>query len=194
MAVVELKLPPLAAEIKTKVRLLSNSLAQNDDSRLWINKFHENTVNSVNHSYVWAPELNDEITELYGKYFNEPIKTMVGVQRNVTSKIGCTPPHCDRARNIAINYYIDLGGEDVKTCFYDYIENNRSLNESKNLRYSETNLVSSHTLTNDTWYAFNTQQCHSVENIETLRIFLGLVLESNPEYEQFVQEYQAYIK
>jgi hypothetical protein len=194
MAIVELLLPPLPSEIKTKVRLMSNKLAYNDDNREWINEFHNYTVNSVNHSYIWMPELDQIISEIYQKYFNEPIKTMIGIQRNVNLSLGCTPPHCDRARNIAINYYIDLGGENVLTNFYNNIRSVEKLSSSTNFKYNEIDLVDSNRLVENTWYMFNVQQCHSVENIETLRIFLGIVLESNPKYEEFVYEYKKYIK
>jgi len=194
MAIVELLLPPLPSEIKTKVRLISNKLAHNDDSREWVDKFHNYTVNSVNHAYIWSPELDDYISDVYQQYFNEPIKSMIGIQRNVNSDLGCTPPHCDRARNIAINYYIDLGGENVLTNLYNNLKNTEDLTSSVNFKYEEVELIESNKLAKDTWYGFNVQQCHSVENIETLRIFLGIVLDSNPSYEQFVSKYKKYLK
>lgn len=188
-----LRLPQLPSEIKTKARLLSNQLAHNDSSRQWLNDFHGGTVSAVNHTYDLIPTLDQEIKNLYSEYFNEPIIPMIGVQRNVGKVLGCTPPHCDRARNLAINYYIDLGGENVTTNFYNYQRTDSDRTAAENLRYDQVELVESHQLTTDTWYAFNVQQCHSVENIETLRIFIGIIVESNPDFTKFIEEYKMYV-
>lgn len=184
----QLKLPTLPVELKTKIRLVSNLLALENDPRLWVNNFHDNTVNSVNHNYVTTPELDEDIKELYGSYFNEPIVSMIGVQRNVTNKLACTPVHCDRARSVAINYYIDLGGDSVETCFYDYKRSDDSPITATNLRYNQVRRLETYEFEKDVWYAFNVQQSHSVENIETTRIFVGIILESNPDFETFLKE------
>lgn len=190
MAIVELNLPTLPDSIKTKVRLMSNKFAHDNNRRLWLNEFHNNQVNSVNHDYVLSPELDDEVREVYAEYFNEPFVTMIGVQRNVTDQLACTPVHCDRGRRTAINFFIESGGDNVKTSVYDHIrDDSDDLNEALNLQYNLVTKLNSYHLKNDTWYAFSVQQGHSVENIETLRIFLGIVLKSNPKFEQFLKEH-----
>lgn len=190
MAIVKLNLPTLPDSTKTKVRLMSNKFAHDNNRRLWLNEFHNNQVNSVNHDYVLSPELDDEVRKVYGEYFNEPFVTMIGVQRNVTDQLACTPVHCDRGRRTAINFFIESGGDNVKTSVYDHIrDDSDDLNEALNLQYNLVTKLNSYHLKNDTWYAFSVQQGHSVENIETLRIFLGIVLKSNPKFEQFLKEH-----
>lgn len=189
--IVKLNLPQLPSTIKTAVRLLSNNLAHNDPSRHWLNQFHNESINAVNHGYELVPSINELVREAYGEFFKEPIHAMIGVQRNVTDQLACSPPHCDRGRHVAINYYIDLGGQNVTTCFYNYHRDDTNPAEAINLTQSSVQKISSHLLVNDSWYVFDAQQCHAVENIETLRIFLGLILESNPTFDEFVSNYNT---
>jgi hypothetical protein len=189
--VVKLNLPSLPYYLKVKIRLISNLLALDSNPRIWLNEFHNHEVNSVNHNYVLTPELDTDILKIYQKYFTEPFVTMVGVQRNITNQLSTTPIHCDRGRNMAINYYLDLGGDNVQLCFYDRFREDQNLDIAENIQYQqEVSKLQSFNLEKDSWYAFNVQQSHAVENIETTRIFLSLVLKSNPSYENFFQIYQ----
>lgn len=186
---IQLSLPELSAELVSKIRLFSNELAHNDNDRLWLNEFHNNTINAVNQNFVpFDHDIDAEIKEIYSGYFNNTIRPVIGVMRNVTRFTATMPCHCDRLRNIAINYYIDLGGDDVSTQFYDYTRTDDTT-VSENISKDSVNLLDSYTFQRNKWYCYNVQQCHSVENIETTRIFLGLFLENNPTINEFMQEY-----
>jgi hypothetical protein len=102
------------------------------------------------------------------------------------------PAHYDYYRHIAINYYIDLGGDSVRTCFYDK-SREMDMEDSKFFTYDEINLQKSYHLQLNNWYSYSVQQCHSVENIETTRIILILVLKSNPTMQEFVQQHKTLI-
>jgi hypothetical protein len=187
MEIVKLSLPTLPADIVTKIINVADFMGRDNEPRYWLNNFH--STNSVNQHFAVASELTSEINEIYAPYFNQSVTPMIGVMRNVTDQPACLPPHCDRARFIAINYYIELGGDDVQTCFYDYYRTSTDLSESKNIIPSELTLSQSKRFDKDTWYSYSVQQCHSVENVITTRTFLGLVLENNLNFTQFCQTY-----
>jgi hypothetical protein len=186
MGVVTLSLPSLPADLITRIRLFSNTLAIDNSNREWLNKFHNNTVSVVNHEYVACEEIAEDVNKLYGAFFNERIIPIVGIQRNVTNILSCTPPHYDSVRVTAINFVIDPGGDNVRTCFYDATRTDQNLDKAQNFFYNQNKLVESCLLEQGKWYLFNPQQCHSVENIETTRIFLGLLLsESKLDFDSF---------
>jgi hypothetical protein len=189
----ELILPKLPSHIVTKLRLLSNTLAHNDSDRQWLNDFHMHKVNVVNHSFYKLDNFTDEITELYSKYFNDSIVPYLGVLRNVNDSAACLPTHFDYQRYLAINYYIDLGGNNVRTCFYGE-DRIGDISAPKHVRYDEFVLTEEFKFKKDHWYGYSVQRCHSVENIETTRIFLILLPESNPNYIEFSKKYKNLIK
>jgi hypothetical protein len=192
MSIVTLSLPALPQTTINKIAVIADSMARDNEPRYWLNNYH--STNSVNQQFSVASDLTAEINEIYAEYFNQSVTPMIGVMRNVTDQPACLPPHCDRARYIAINYYIDLGGNNVQTCFYDYYRTSDDLTESKNIIPSELTLSESAQFNKNTWYSYSVQQCHSVENILTTRTFLGLVLENNLTFTQFCQEYKDLIE
>lgn len=182
----KLNLPPLPLELISRIRLISNLTAHNNDSRVWLNEFHDNKVNSANHSFELTPDdINNDINQIYKSYFGEDMFSIIGVIRNVTDRPACLPPHCDRYRNVAINFLIDEGGSNVSTCFYDYTKN-PTITLAENVKHDNINLIDTQFFKSGNWYAHNVQQCHSVENIETTRIFLGVVLKSNPSIDSIM--------
>lgn len=189
MNILNLDLPKLPEEIITKVRLFANQLGFSNNRDVF-NQCHNYKINSVNYDFNQFTEIDDEINQLYGNYFNEKLYSIVGVMRNVTNNISEFPPHCDRYRKTAINFLIDNGGENVVTRFYDFERSdNDDLSKGENLKYSQINFVSEHKLEPKNWYAFNVQKCHSVNNIESTRLLFGLVLESNQNYKTFKSIY-----
>ena len=86
---------------------------------------------------------------------------------------GCLPPHIDRSRALGVNYFLELGGSAVRTVFYDREE--PIIGKSYNITYDEVNVVEENISTNG-WYCYNVRRCHSVENIETRRVFIAIRL------------------
>jgi hypothetical protein len=192
MEIVRLNLPKLPTELVTKIRLISNLLAHNNQSREWINNFHNNQINAVNYHSEFLIELQDSISSLYAEYFKDPILASTIILRNATGALSVSPPHCDRGRYTVINYLIDSGGEDVQTHFYDHIRTN-DVSAAENLNYNQVKLTNRYRLEEGNWYCWNAQQCHSVEQLETLRIFLVLIVETNPTFNEVCNTYSNLI-
>ena len=192
MEIVNLTLPNLPAHIISKLKVFADTLAHNDEERIHLNNFYGGSINTVNHSFVPVHELNAEINDIYSSYFGDTFDTYIGVLRNVNNIPASMPAHYDYYRHIAINYYIDLGGNNVTTCFYDK-SRNTDMEDSKFFTPNEINLQKSYYLQVNNWYSYSVQQCHSVENIETTRIMLILVLQSNPTMQEFIQRHKILI-
>ena len=77
---------------------------------------------------------------------------------------------------MGINFYIDLGGDNVSTVFYDKHDPEDDLVGGHNARYEDLTKVSEHFCNDSTWYVFDTRQYHSVENIESTRVMLTISL------------------
>jgi hypothetical protein len=123
----------------------------------------------------------EEITQLalseYQHYFYNNVIPMIGLLRNTrTDQLAGYAPHSDRIRNVAINFYIDLGGSNVSTVFYDKYDPEDDLVGGYNAKYEDLNKVGEYFCNDSTWYVFNSRQYHSVENIETTRVMLSLSL------------------
>ena len=194
--ILELSLPLLPDDVKQKLMLFAQTLGHTDSSREWLEKFHNTAVNVVNHNFEWCQEINADVAELLQPYFpNEEIVTVVGVMRNTGSELAWLTPHCDRLRHLAINLYIELGGDNVQTKFYDYVRTNvDQMSQSENLTFDSINEIASYRFELDRWYCYSVQQCHAVSGIESTRIFLGLILKSNPTIEQIKEKYPNIVK
>ena len=192
-AFVKLNLPPLPSEVIQEIRLSTNTLAFDKSKTEWMNSFHGNELNCANHDYFIHDGIAEQVNSVYGKIFNQTIAPLVGIQRNTTNHVGLTPPHLDRIRYTAINFMIDLGGDSVTTNFYDCYREEEHFNTAKNIHYNEINKVDGAVFGKYEWCAFNAQQCNSVENIENIRIFLGLRLEKNIKFDDFLVEYKDLI-
>lgn len=190
MHVVELNLPAPSESIVSKIRNFAYSLPNDDQARNWLNQFYSNKINAVDQSFQLFNVIDAEINNLYQSYFDCKILPVLGIMKNVTNHVACLPPHCDRARNTAINFYIDLGGSNVVTNFYNYHRIDTDLTEAENVFYENLVIENQYCFKNRTWYAYGVQQCHSVENVETTRIALMLGLETNINFDNFKLQYQ----
>jgi hypothetical protein len=124
---------------------------------------------------------HSEVTELalseYQHYFYNNITPLIGILRNTRNDMpACYAPHSDRVRSVGINFYIDLGGDNVSTVFYDKHDPEDDLQGGHNARYEDLTKVSEHFCNDSTWYVFDTRQYHSVENIKTTRVMLSISL------------------
>jgi hypothetical protein len=123
----------------------------------------------------------DEVTKLalseYQRYFYNNLIPMIGLLRNTKTGVPAGyAPHSDRIRNVAINFYIDLGGSNVSTVFYDKYDPDNDLVGGYNAKYEDLTKVGEYFCNDSTWYVFNSRQYHSVENIETTRVMMSLSL------------------
>jgi hypothetical protein len=145
------------------------------DKKRWLDEFHKNQINSVLHLFelneCLQPLIQKEYQDLFPKH---DILCVTGIMKNKNIKINaCLPPHVDRSRALGINYIVELGGSAVETVFYNHEEEPGG--EAKNKKYNELNPVDSIKATKG-WYVYHTQRYHSVENIETTRTMIAIML------------------
>lgn len=194
--ILELAIPSPPATVIQRLVAFAQTLGHNDSSREWLRRFHNNEINVVNYDFEWAQEINEEMSSFLAPYFpKEDILTVAGIMRNVSDEPAWLPPHCDRLRYLAINFYIDLGGNNVETKFYNYNrQDGADMSEAHNLRFNDIEEIISYKFQTGRWYCYNVQQCHAVSGVETARIFLALIIKSNLTLEQFKEKYSSIIK
>lgn len=139
----------------------------------WLEEFNNNKINAVTHQFAAVPELQQLVNEEYSKFFKYDLFVTVGVIKNLSQYPACLPPHIDRTRALTINYYIELGGDQVSTCFYD-IEAPTARTEPINFKYTQVNKKQEIVFQKNKWYAYDVCVAHSVENIINTRLFLTL--------------------
>lgn len=198
MTILHLDLPPLSEELEEEILLIAETI-EPVAGVTWFEGSCDNNIRGSSTSYGRHPPLPDpiykELNNIYGKYFNEKFIPIIGKAENVY-KEGTVAhlPHCDKLRRSGINYLITNGGDNVLTCFYNSFRKNPDLTFSENCKYKDVTLESKIKFQEHTWNAFNVQQFHSVENIETIRITLHLLLDSNPDFATFADRYKHIIK
>jgi hypothetical protein len=180
--VAQLHLPAPSEEFLDQFRACVRALPLNSDHKHWLDQFHSNQINSALHLFTPVPELDSVLRQEYQQYFHgHQIDCWAGVMSNTGPGPACLPPHSDRGRALAINYYVDLGGDHVTTVFYDRVE--PTLDQSTNVLYDQVQAVEQQVFGCD-WYAYNVNRCHSVEHIESQRAVLIIRLATqDPAYD-----------
>lgn len=175
--VVQLNLPAPSDTLVTYVSDIVSNTKLNVDGKYWIDR-QQNIDNSAEHLFFVEPRLDLLVREEFGEFFNRPIGGLIGIMRNN----GDTPyavqtPHVDRGRALGINYYIELGGNNVTSSFYDHVETTNPA-KAKNFTYQDVadKKLGSIIFAKNQWYAFDVCRCHSIENIQTKRYFFSLYL------------------
>lgn len=192
MIILELNLPKLSAELFALVQDHVNNVYLDPSDKQWLDNFHGIT-NTVGHNFSFMPEIEEQVRLEYNNFFpNKEIHVITSVIKNLGRKPGCIPPHYDRGRLLAINYYISLGGDSVDTVFYNQ---KRPVSEKENnIVYAELTEVDRYTFPTG-WYAFNVCQTHSVENIVGNRCFFAITWkDSKYQVEDFIKDYPTLIK
>jgi hypothetical protein len=177
----ELNLPQPTAQLEQALRKFAATIKTDPDDKPWLEASQEQEVNGVDAAFVRAETLEPLVREQYGQFFPDTdIMALVGIMRNLESHPACLPPHVDQTRALAINYYIDLGGDHVTTSFYDRVEQ-VSVDRAYNFRYKDLNKVGEFCFAANKWYAFSTDRGHSVEGIETQRLMFAIIRTNNTE-------------
>lgn len=129
--------------------------------------------NITSGAFVSDKILQTLVSNQYSCFFNNLVSS-VGIIKNLNNSLpGCYPPHADKSRLITLNYYINLGGSNVKTILYRKFDYQKNL-EDKLSTYNSLEKTNEYVLESNIWYCMNTRQYHSVENIETTRIILSI--------------------
>lgn len=172
--VIKINLPVPSTDLIAAVQSYADSYVCDPDNKRWLDEFHGNKINSVLHYFGNPDFLTQLIKDEFQSFFpRHEISGMVGIMKNTQDTPACLPPHCDRSRAIGLNYFITLGGDDVKTMFYDRVE--PIVGVAINIPYTEITPVEQYVFKQD-WYCYNVNRCHSVENIESTRLFIAIKL------------------
>ena len=177
--IIELNLPLPSAEIISTAKSLVNTLTVKDKSD--IDAIYSPSV-SAHNWFFRANALDDLVNKQYSSiFYKHRLFSVIGIMRpDDNAIVSCHPPHIDRDRLLAINYYIETGGN-VKTVFYDRV--GKPAPRTTWVSYNQALIVSEHTLRNDRWYAFDTSRAHSVEGIVSERFLMSIELTATgPNY------------
>lgn len=159
-------------------------------------RFQNQPVNAVSRQY----EKEDDVViklgrEQYQPYFDEEIFPVVGILTNVdsNSKYACWPPHSDRERIFAMNYYYEEGGDNVTTVFYkQMIDHTPGKGTGKRWQYEEVEPHYTAHFEMNKWYGLSVRRAHSIENVENRRIMFTLSF-YGITFDQFILKYPQYI-
>jgi hypothetical protein len=177
----ELDLPQPSEQLIEAIQKFAATVKPDPDDKPWLDASQGNTVNSVESIFARAEPLDYLLQQEYGQYFTDTnIFAVVGVMQNLDLTLACLPPHIDQKRALAINYYVELGGANVVTSFYDVKEPTLS-DAARNYRYNEVSKTGHYKFKSNQWYAFDAAQCHSIENIETKRLIIMIFRTDNIE-------------
>lgn len=135
----------------------------------------------------------------YQYLFDEPLYVMVMIIRpdpweNSSTQFvnSCYPPHYDTERSMGLNYYIECGGDNVKTIMYSETKYD-NIGMPIVTSYSNVNILREYCTQPNIWYAFEGSRYHSVENIESDRILISMSFK-DLSYSTFCTKYKHLLK
>lgn len=187
-----LNLPSLPTQIEQVLVETCRSIPLKEQDRQWVNLFHKNELPIAAHSYgLQSAPIPKDVVEFIQQYLKayfgqEELIMFVGILKNVVGQPSTSPPHCDRAREMAINYVLSTGGDNVQTCFYKEHREIHDITCAENKYYKDCTLDFKIKFPEKVWHAYNVQRYHSVENIEHERYLFSIKLKSNPTIDQFL--------
>jgi hypothetical protein len=152
----------------------NSSLAYIGDLEKFVSKYGETGAVSVT---LFTDNLRDRVLDHYKDtdYFK-------GRSFHFQFIIGASyvAPHVDprhvRTKNLV--YVLKTGGKKVKTVFYQPKEHLKHLDISDGvvIPYENLDVVEEHILKEDCWYELDVSSIHSVENIESLRLMIQVMV------------------
>lgn len=193
-----LNLPKLPIDVKTDLLDHYQQIFIDLSKIKWMNRFHEHSISIAaqeagNENTKMPKKLREKILSIYQPFFSDPIDIFTTRTKNLLNVASCTPPHCDRLRKLAINYIVRTGGNAVNLTLYNENRKNNDLTAAENCKYSEVTIKNSVVLPEERWHCYGVQRFHSVENIETERYLLSILLMNNPDFEEFTKNYRHLI-
>lgn len=145
------------------------------DSVKWHKTIQSPGRNCAAGMFFSHPEVTIHARKEYQHFFKHIIHPTIGIIVNTQPETpACYPPHTDRARTAGINFYIDAGGDNVTTVFYDKHDPINDKIGGHVLPYEDLIPVDQYHYDTSSWHVLNTRRFHSVENIQTARCILSL--------------------
>ena len=184
-----INLPKPSNQLTSLVKEVVKARPINYQSQHWHKKINPYPINCAAGEFFAEQQVSILAISEYQKFFSERLNPIIGIMHNTESTPASYPPHSDRIRFVGINYYIELGGKDVKTVFYDKVDSDNDLIGGHVLSYDNVPKIT-HTECFDSgsWYVLSSRQYHSVENIQTSRCVLSLCLQGI-KLSKFVADY-----
>jgi hypothetical protein len=170
-----LQLPKPSDNLINLVKSVAFARPINVESQRWHSTIQDSTINCAAGDFFSDDDINTLAKQEFQPLFKHKIFATIGVIHNINSLASASyPPHCDRVRTASINFYIELGGSNVSTIFYDKEDLASDSAGGHVLTYNEVSAEQEYVFDTDTWYLLNSRKFHSVENIKTTRIVFGL--------------------
>lgn len=200
---VRLNLPSPSNSLIDQVIQYAKSVQFDVDGKRWLEEFHNGAITAALHTRGgnFNVDINRQINQEFQQFFpKHKFTSSVGIFKNNSDHAACLPPHIDQKRALGINYFVDLGGDQVETIFYNFSATTPP-DKAINVKLNETGGILNKVRFDQGWYAFRTSQCHSVENIKTTRIYISIkILNGNNEidadydFDSFLNDYPELIK
>jgi hypothetical protein len=194
--IVELDLPLPSEKIIQAIHRISDSAPLELELKAMHDRMQDYTRNSVSRKFVEDDEELNNLAQLeFGHLFEEKFKPAAGIIKNLSSEqVACWPPHADRVRIFALNFYVQEGGKNVSTVMYNtHGDYQVGLGTGSVFKYEELTVVTSYQLEVEKWYALSVRQAHSIENIESTRLIFTLSF-FDTTCAEFIKKYPSYVK
>jgi hypothetical protein len=173
----KLNLPQPSSTLINLTRKHAYARSIDYDSVKWHKSIQSPEMNCAAGMFFAHPEVTIHARKEYQHFFKQTLHPIVGIIVNTRPETpACYPPHTDRVRNVGINFYIDAGGDNVTTVFYDKHDPIDDKVGGNVMPYLNLQPVNQYLFDTNNWYVIDTRQFHSVENILTSRCILSLSL------------------
>ena len=170
-----LQLPKPSDDLINLVKSVALDRPINVSSRNWHSSIQGPDINCAAGDFFSNDSINLIATQEFQPLFKHKLYATIGVIHNINPiEFASYPPHTDRVRTASINFYIELGGNNVSTIFYDKEDLASDTVGGNVLPYKEVSAQQEYFFNTGTWYLMNSRNFHSVENIKTTRIIFGL--------------------
>jgi len=193
--IIELNLPKPSEKIVQAVYRIADSAPLELELKSMHDKIQDYTKNSVSRKFIEDDEELNRLAQLeFSHLFTETFKPAVGIIKNIRDeKYACWPPHADRVRIFALNFYINEGGDYVTTVTYKAHGDYRvGPGTGSVFKYEDLEVDNAYHLETNKWYALSVRQAHSIENIENTRLIFTLSF-FDLTCAEFIEKYPQYI-
>ena len=194
--IIELNLPAPSEKIIQAIHRIADSAPLELELKAMHDRMQDYTRNSVSRKFVEDDEELNNLAQLeFGHLFEEKFKPAAGIIKNLSdSQVACWPPHADRVRIFALNFYVQEGGKNVTTVMYNtHGDYQVGLGTGSVFKYEDLSIDTSYHLEIEKWYALSVRQAHSIENIESTRLIFTLSF-FDTTCREFIEKYSDYVK
>jgi hypothetical protein len=198
---ITLKIHNLPAPNDAILAYIKDNVTYGDNQIYYRNKVstdvYNNEINMAMSGQVSLFDMLDIVREQYQQYFDLLIvNSWFDYLINVEPEKGPAklPPHTHTIRTLGLNYFIDLGGEDVRTCFYTHKPKSGIQKYEPQakwggyLSFDDVEKYGHVVTEKNKWHAYNTRIPHGVEGITGTRIFFTIVFQPHVEIAHFLLE------